>query len=45
VLNGAFQIIWDGNDFNNNPLPNGTYYYKLTGENNLKLSNKLMIAR
>ena len=45
VLKGAFQIIWDGNDFNNNPLPNGTYYYKLIGENNIKSSNKIIIAR
>ena len=45
VLKGSFQIIWDGKDYNNVLLPNGTYYTELIGENGLKSSNKIMINR
>ncbi len=52
VSEGQYQIIWDGKNSLGSDLPNGTYYYKIIGEDlissdetRLKQSGKMVLLK
>ncbi len=41
----GFSGVWDGNDLGGNPLPDGTYYYILTCDDQVLLKSAVTIIR
>ena len=41
---GSHSVIWNGVDFENNPVPSGIYIYKLSTKNNF-LTKKMILIR
>lgn len=45
VPEGRFQIIWDGRDGRSQAVPNGAYFWKISGERGGNLSGKVIVNR
>ena len=43
VQDGNYQIIWDGTDASNRPLPPGQYIYQLTGPQTITKTGKIIL--
>ena len=43
VQDGNYQIIWDGTDASNLPLPPGQYLYQLTGPKTSTKTGKIIL--
>jgi predicted phosphodiesterase len=45
VNDGKFQVIWDGNDNSGAKVANGTYIYKIIGENGDATAGKIVVQK
>ncbi|RAR75503.1 T9SS type A sorting domain-containing protein [Flavobacterium aciduliphilum] len=45
VSEGNFQVLWDGKDDYEIPVSNGTYIYKIIGENGASSTGKIIVTK
>ena len=42
---GELSVIWDGTDYNDQPVSSGIYLYKLKADGKMKASNKMILLK
>ena len=45
LAEGEYQVNWEGENYAGNALPNGLYFYTLSGENSGTKSGKILLAK
>jgi hypothetical protein len=45
VNTGKYQLVWDGNNTNGSPLPDGVYFYKITSADGWESGGKMTLIR